>query len=381
MLPTGAAGGTPIDRSACPSTRGHGTRWYRQRYGCTCADAKAHARRVRREQYRRDALHLPCDVVTCPAIGTARTLQACAVIGYGTGDLAAELGMTSTRVRQLRSAQYPTVRHETRDRVTRLARRLHERRTHPVDDERRTGYAHTRARDHAARMGWLPFGAWDDIQDPDERPDPAWLRAAQPAVVATEDLLELAAETAAAVDDHGRRVPDPAPIAARVGLPVEEVARRLRFARTGAPATPPDVVDAIRAEYRACPPGEFVRAHCAARHGTKADAVDRALRGTVRDGYPDLIAELGRKHQADLTRRRSDRDRPLHGPVPVAPDVVDAIRADYAAGGVGTHRLADRYGTTQPTVLRIVHGTARPHLALTDLTAQPRGHHQKGDAA
>lgn len=96
-----------------------------------------------------------------PALGTVRRLQALQAIGYGYPRLAIETGISEKTLRN------PTYRGQwvyrvTADAVATVYERLC---MTPLDGP----YAR-RSRNMAAAKGWMPPLAWDDIDDPDERP-------------------------------------------------------------------------------------------------------------------------------------------------------------------------------------------------------------------
>lgn len=95
------------------------------------------------------------------ALGTCRRLQALVALGWSFPQQAQRLGVTPQRVREL--ALLPTgaaVAVETKWAVTRMFEQLSA-----------TPGGSTKAYRYAARMGWLPPLAWDDLDDPDAHPD------------------------------------------------------------------------------------------------------------------------------------------------------------------------------------------------------------------
>lgn len=94
------------------------------------------------------------------ATGTRRRLEALAALGYSMADISARLGCTRTYVYQLRKSTQ--VRSDNAVAVATLYDRLcMTLPDHPLA---------VRARRHAAKQGWLPPLAWDDI---DNDPAPA----------------------------------------------------------------------------------------------------------------------------------------------------------------------------------------------------------------
>lgn len=142
-----------IDRSTCPADR-HGTRTAYHNWGCQCADAREQERIALKR--RREGRH---DTGMVPAIGTARRLQSLVAAGHSQAELAKHLGVSDQRVHQLAVPIRNLIRRDTENRVRRLFLRL---------DGKAGGsrYARTTARRH----GWVDAAAWDDLDDPDERP-------------------------------------------------------------------------------------------------------------------------------------------------------------------------------------------------------------------
>ena len=97
------------------------------------------------------------------ATGSRRRLQALAVNGYSTRDLAARLGHRQAKtVQDIGSGKTPTVRYRTMDAIRDLYEELWDR---PGGNARSASIAKAR--------GWLPALAWDDdlIDDPAHEPE------------------------------------------------------------------------------------------------------------------------------------------------------------------------------------------------------------------
>lgn len=94
------------------------------------------------------------------ATGTHRRIQALVAIGHTLYDLSVELGMTTRYAGKILVAK--KVRPSTADTVDELYERLSM--TH------RDGWIADRSRLMAATKGWAPPLAWDDIDNPNERP-------------------------------------------------------------------------------------------------------------------------------------------------------------------------------------------------------------------
>lgn len=127
----------------------------------TCDPCKAAAAEYRRKRRARMYL-LRTDSLEVPAIGTLRRLQALAAIGHRLQDLDREMGLargcSSWFLRNTRDV----VHRKTADRVAELYERL----SMTVPDYPLA----ERARKTAAKKGWAPPLAWDNIDDPNERP-------------------------------------------------------------------------------------------------------------------------------------------------------------------------------------------------------------------
>lgn len=97
--------------------------------------------------------------VLVPATGTARRLQSLVASGHRQIDLAKALGFSKERLNALIFTARPRVKRETEARVKQLFARL---------DGKDGGSAH--ARTAAKRNGWVDLAAWDDVDDPTEKP-------------------------------------------------------------------------------------------------------------------------------------------------------------------------------------------------------------------
>lgn len=145
---------THTDRSACDAKR-HGDEsaytWAR----CRCPDARE-AWRLYTKRIR-EGRHAPRWV---DATGTARRIQALVVDGYDFTHLGEMAGRGRGWVRNLVFVRSPRVHVDTAATVKELFDRLANQ---PGPSKR--------ARTLAARYGWVPALAWDDIDDPGEHPD------------------------------------------------------------------------------------------------------------------------------------------------------------------------------------------------------------------
>jgi hypothetical protein len=149
--------------------RPHGNANTYRKEGCRCTPCTA-ANSAERAAYRK-RVYLARGKMLTDNAGTVRRLQALSAIGWGLVDLSAETGMAIAALGRLRAGTHATHRR-TRQTIAELYDRLS-----------MTPGPSQRARDYAARAGWLPPLAWDDddIDDPgawgnvtieDDTPDP-----------------------------------------------------------------------------------------------------------------------------------------------------------------------------------------------------------------
>lgn len=107
---------------------------------------------------------LASDACKVPLIGSTRRLQALAVLGYTNRHLSTKLGVTETLIYRWVNGSQPFIfAHYARD-VDRVFRELQ---LVPAKDS----VGAKRARSRAAKRGWWPAFAWDNIDDPDAQPD------------------------------------------------------------------------------------------------------------------------------------------------------------------------------------------------------------------
>lgn len=144
-----------MDRSNCTAPR-HGTASYFRR-GCRCPDAYVAKRRYDK-QWRAGILvksHID-------ATGTRRRLQALMAIGHNAPAVAAVCALSPDMISYLRKPSpvtRPNVHRKTAAQVVKAYEVLS---MQPGSD--------SKARKHAARLGYHPPLAWDDIDNPLEQP-------------------------------------------------------------------------------------------------------------------------------------------------------------------------------------------------------------------
>lgn len=97
-------------------------------------------------------------------IGMTRRMQALAAIGYSSARLEQETGITRDALKTIRNREPQYVHDTTRTALTAAYERLS---TQPLPPSRSS----TRARNTAAANHWPSPMAWDNIDDPDERPN------------------------------------------------------------------------------------------------------------------------------------------------------------------------------------------------------------------
>lgn len=141
----------------------HGTQaGYRAHHRDGEAACDACKRGAAANQARYDLARLRGHALTVDSTGTRRRIQALHAIGWTWAALAPELGITRSGVGLLAGDRNPTSYASTAQRVAEVYERLCM--APPV------GSAAKRARTNAARQGWLPPLAWEDIDDPGEQP-------------------------------------------------------------------------------------------------------------------------------------------------------------------------------------------------------------------
>lgn len=141
-----------------------------QRAAELLAERRARGAAVNRSYRKRRYLNRDQPLMV-PAIGTQRRLRALFALGWTSRDLAPLLGVGDARVGYLASDRQSTVLPDTAARVAAVYERLSM--TIPTDPPRlspRHCGVRARQRRLAVRRGWAPPLAWDNIDDPAERP-------------------------------------------------------------------------------------------------------------------------------------------------------------------------------------------------------------------
>lgn len=139
------------ERAGCAAPR-HGTVSAYQRVGCRCADARQAARLYS----KRRRLGRP-EVRRLDATGTQRRVHALMALGHTAQTVGAAAGMSAFQVQQTTRRRWVSPRTATRIAAA-YDRLCGTRGTSQV----------TRRR--AVWLGWAPPLAWEDIDDPAERP-------------------------------------------------------------------------------------------------------------------------------------------------------------------------------------------------------------------
>lgn len=144
----------------CPKvTHLHGTPQAYNRDRCRCDDCKA-AGTKQRAMYTRRA-YLNRGRLRSDSVGIQRRIQALSACGWSAPQIAEAAGATVGQVMNWRSPN-PTVYPSTRATVIAVYEKLW--------NAPPTGRQVLWVRLNAARSGWAPPLAWDDIDDPHERP-------------------------------------------------------------------------------------------------------------------------------------------------------------------------------------------------------------------
>jgi len=150
----------------CPPDHRHDeTHTCRNEHGCHCEPCV-----VGKREYNYWLKHMLRAGKKAPvvkdALGMRRRLQALGAIGWSTTALASRLDTSDSHIREWRHAQRVTI--TSFDKVARLYEEVS---MHPVvGHDRRSKQSATRSRNDAARQGWLPPLAWDDIDTDPEPP-------------------------------------------------------------------------------------------------------------------------------------------------------------------------------------------------------------------
>lgn len=111
---------------------------------------------------------------TVDATGTARRLQALAVMGWSQHRLARMLNMEPASLNKITHRVRRRVLRSTAERVEEIFEAGWNR---PPETSTRFEQAGvTRAKREAAEKGWVPAAAWDDIENPAERPKGSAIR-------------------------------------------------------------------------------------------------------------------------------------------------------------------------------------------------------------
>ncbi len=108
--------------------------------------------------------------VLVPVTGATRRVRAMVVSGRTLRGIAAELGVTHSLVHRIVYARRPQTQLCTVRAIVALSQRWSE--TPPPQRTARDRQRVKAAQELAARNGWLPFGAWGDIDDPAAEPEP-----------------------------------------------------------------------------------------------------------------------------------------------------------------------------------------------------------------
>jgi len=142
-----------MNRGACTATQ-HGDLLAYNRRGCRCPSAREEYRIYRKRL--REGRAVPAFI---DGTGTARRLQSLVASGHRQADLAKRLGFSGQFLAHLIHLQKPRVTRVTESRIKELFREL---------DGTDGGSRY--ARGVARRNNWVDAAAWDDIDDPAERP-------------------------------------------------------------------------------------------------------------------------------------------------------------------------------------------------------------------
>lgn len=133
------------------------------------SDERAHKAAQKRAWTTR--VYVERGLMMIDATGTTRRLRALYALGWTSTDIAPRLGWSPARVGHLASGRQDQVHRDTAAKIAAVYDDLSM--TVPQDPDvlpARTIRVHDRQRRQSAAKGWAPPLAWDDIDDPDERP-------------------------------------------------------------------------------------------------------------------------------------------------------------------------------------------------------------------
>lgn len=149
-----AAAATRRRTSITCQAKQHGTAGAYCNRGCRCPEGREawrlYSKRRRQQRHTTEFVN---------SVGTSRRLQGLAAAGWPTTVIAGELDVHPTRVERLRRCTTGYVSPATAAAVRQLTAEL----CVELGPSRKS-------RNEAARRGWVPLGAWDDIDDPDAMP-------------------------------------------------------------------------------------------------------------------------------------------------------------------------------------------------------------------
>lgn len=103
-----------------------------------------------------------------PALGTARRVRALVALGYTFGQIGDALGRSHDYARKLATYEDERIWRRTADDVAAVFRQM--AMVLPPNDDPRDQWRVSYAKTTAAKNGWSPPLAWDDIDNPDEQP-------------------------------------------------------------------------------------------------------------------------------------------------------------------------------------------------------------------
>lgn len=149
----------------------HGTTKTYKKYACRCEPCRLNYSRYNK---RRDYLAKSGRPLRLPAIGTQRRIRALMALGYSLPTLAGELGIAVGNLSK--KFHQPNVNRDTYERVAELYERL-------AMKPPPTGWQADRTRGIGSRRGWPTPLCWEDIDDPDEKPNGlrrSWQRGPSP---------------------------------------------------------------------------------------------------------------------------------------------------------------------------------------------------------
>lgn len=105
-----------------------------------------------------------------PALGAVRRLRALAVAGWTARKVAEVAGLSEEQVCRIRLGKRDMIYRTTDAEIVRAYRQLMTWPARPPEDTATERFVAERTRRIALALGWIPGAAWDDFDDPNDKP-------------------------------------------------------------------------------------------------------------------------------------------------------------------------------------------------------------------